>query len=249
MTVAKLAHGLVVSAQTHHPGGPLDHPATLVRLALAAGHGGAAGFRVASPDVVALLSGSTDRPVIGITKRRVPGQEVFITPSVSDAVALVNAGADLVAAHAATRGRPAETFGEIVAACHALGVPVMADCATEAEAHDAVEAGADLIATTMAGYTRETRDVVPPALELAERLVRALTVPVVVEGGVWDPAVVTAAFATGAYAVVVGSAVTDPERITRRMVAAIPPIPENRSAVEQVDARGPWASTPNGECR
>jgi N-acylglucosamine-6-phosphate 2-epimerase len=224
-TVARLAHGVVVSAQSHHPGGPLDDPATLVRLALAAELGGAAGFRVASPDVVALLRAQTSRPLIGITKHRTPGFDVFITPFVADAVALIDAGADMIAAHAARTGRPADAFEEIVAACHARGVPVMADCASADEASHAIEAGADVVATTMAGYTRETRHVTPPALDLAADLVRALPVPVVVEGGVWDPAAVAAAFAVGAHTVVVGSAVTDAERITRRMVAAIPSTP------------------------
>ncbi|WP_425955920.1 N-acetylmannosamine-6-phosphate 2-epimerase [Xylanimonas sp. McL0601] len=233
--LASLARGLVVSAQTHRNGGPLDDPDTLVRIALAAELGGAAAFRVASADVVGLLRARTALPIIGITKNLTVGDAVYITPTVADALALVDAGADIVAAHAAREGRPAETFEEIVRACHARGVAVLADCATLDEAADAVRAGADAVATTMAGYTEGTRHVVPPALDLASQLAHELPVPVIVEGGVWDRDAVAAAFAAGAHAVVVGSAVTDPERITRRLVEAIPagagtdPVPVGRA--------------------
>ncbi|ACZ31141.1 N-acylglucosamine-6-phosphate 2-epimerase [Xylanimonas cellulosilytica DSM 15894] len=220
--VALLARGIVVSAQTHRSGGPLDDAATLVRLALAAGDGGASAFRVASAHVVELLRSQTALPIIGITKHDVPGYDVYITPTLADATALIDAGADMVAAQAAPDGRPAETFEEIARACHDRGVPVLADCATADEAFQAVDAGADVVATTMAGYTHGTRHVVPPALDLAARLARELPVPVIVEGGVWDREAVAAAFEAGAHAVVVGSAVTDPERITRRLVEAVP---------------------------
>ncbi|MGW0802509.1 N-acetylmannosamine-6-phosphate 2-epimerase [Nonomuraea sp. NPDC002799] len=221
-TVARLEGGVVVSAQTHRPGGPLDDPDILVRLAIAAEHGGAGGFRVAGPEVVELLRIRTALPIIGITKRQDLGHEVFITPTVADAVALIDAGADIVAADASPRGRPAESFAEIVAACHRRGVAVVADCAT-VEQGLAVVAGReapDMVATTMAGYTAETRGVTPPDLSMTAVLAARLPVPVITEGGIWDPSGVEAAFAAGAYAVVVGSAVTDPERITRRMTEA-----------------------------
>lgn len=219
--VSRLANGVVVSAQTHRPGGPLDDPATLVRLALAAELGGASGIRVASPAVVALLRPRTTLPIIGITKRpRVTDDGVYITPSVADALALIDAGADIVAADARPDLRPAETFAQIVSACHERGVPVVADCAVYDDGVSATRDGADLVATTLAGYTAATRGVTPPDLRVAGRWARELPVPVVVEGGVWDPGTVTAAFDAGAFAVVVGSAVTDAERITRRLVAA-----------------------------
>ncbi|MEV1169965.1 putative N-acetylmannosamine-6-phosphate 2-epimerase [Nonomuraea sp. NPDC049784] len=221
-TVARLEGGVVVSAQTHRPGGPLDDPDTLVRLAIAAELGGARGFRVAGPGVVELLRVRTALPIIGITKRLDLGHEVFITPTVADAVSLIDAGADIIAADASPQGRPADAFADIVAACHRRGVAVVADCAT-VEQGLTVAAGQeapDMVATTMAGYTAETRSVTPPDLGMTAVLAAQLSVPVITEGGIWDPGGVEAAFAAGAYAVVVGSAVTDPERITRRMTGA-----------------------------
>jgi N-acylglucosamine-6-phosphate 2-epimerase len=218
--VDRLDGGLIVSVQAHRAGGPLDDPDTLIRLALAAELGGARGFRVATPAVVELLRARTELPIVGITKRPDLGHQVFITPSVEDAVALMDAGADLVGADASPHGRPADSFAEIVAACHRRRIAVVADCATVDQGRAAALAGADMVATTMAGYTAETQSVTPPDLAMAADLAGELAIPVLVEGGIWDPAGVAAAFAAGAYAVVVGSAVTDPERITRRLAAA-----------------------------
>lgn len=198
----------------------MDDPETLVRLACAAELGGADGFRVASVEVVARLRARTELPIIGIVKRQNPEGGVYITPSVADAKELIDAGADLVAADCESRGRDGDSFAEIVSACHAAGVAVMADCATVRNAVDARRAGADLVATTLAGYTQETQGLSLPALSLARRLVQAGGAPVVVEGGVQSPVDIADAFAAGAYAVVVGSAVTDPEAITRRFRSA-----------------------------
>jgi N-acylglucosamine-6-phosphate 2-epimerase len=46
--------------------------------------------------------------------------------------------------------------------------------------------------------------------------------PVIMEGKIWRPEEVSRAFQLGAYAVVVGSAITRPQLITRRFVQAVP---------------------------
>jgi putative N-acetylmannosamine-6-phosphate epimerase len=53
-----------------------------------------------------------------------------------------------------------------------------------------------------------------------ERLMRQVKVPVVVEGHITSPGEARKAFELGAWAVVVGSAITRPETITARFVAA-----------------------------
>ena len=85
------------------------------------------------------------------------------------------------------------------------------------------EAGADFVATTLSGYTSYSPPTVGPDLELLERLCRALDVPVVGEGRFDDPQRVAEAFARGAHAVVVGTAITNPREITRRFVRGVPP--------------------------
>ena len=105
-----------------------------------------------------------------------------------------------------------------------LKKPVWADVASRDQAVAAVDCGADAVSTTMYGYTEETR--LPPEagpdFALLEAICLAVAVPVILEGRVWHPDEVTRAFAVGAHAVVVGSAITRPQLITRRFVQAIP---------------------------
>lgn len=217
----RLKGTLVVSSQAMDPRSPLARPDILAMMAEAAGLGGAGGYRVDGPDVVRELRARTTLPIIGIAKDRRTGFDVYITTTVADVEALCDAGADIIAAQATTGTRPGESFAEIAAAAHARGAAVMADISTLEEARAAAEQGADVIATTMVGYTPSTQGMTRPPLGFVRELLAALDVPVIVEGGVWTPEDVAASFAAGAYAVVSGSAVTAPDLITKRLVAAI----------------------------
>ena len=59
-----------------------------------------------------------------------------------------------------------------------------------------------------------------PDLELVERLASELDCPVLAEGRYSTPDDVAAAFGAGAFAVVVGTAITDPIALTRRLAEA-----------------------------
>lgn len=98
----------------------------------------------------------------------------------------------------------------------------MADISTADEAARAWSAGADLIATTLAGYTRRSRGARRPAIDLVQRIRAEIDAPVVVEGGIWTQDDVRDGFEAGAWCVVVGSAVTAPDLITRHLIKAIP---------------------------
>lgn len=217
----RLARKLVVSSQAMDPRSPLRRPDLLALLAQAAELGGAGGFRVNGADVVAALRPNTQLPIIGIVKDTREGFDNYITTSVEDVQALIARGADMVAIQATTGTRPGPDFAELAAAAHARGVAVMADIATLDEAMNAVEAGADVVATTMVGYTKATTGAARPPFDLVRTLCTRLRVPVIVEGGVWSPEHVTLSFAAGAHTVVSGSAVTAPDLITRRLVDAI----------------------------
>jgi N-acylglucosamine-6-phosphate 2-epimerase len=84
----------------------------------------------------------------------------------------------------------------------------MADCATGAEARAAAAAGAEIVGTTLCGYTDETRGHALPALDVLREAV-ASGAFAILEGGVADPEQVRAGFAAGASAVVVGTALTN----------------------------------------
>jgi N-acylglucosamine-6-phosphate 2-epimerase len=218
-----IRHGLVVSCQAGKES-PLCAPHSIAALAGSAALGGAAGFRVDGPDNVAAVRAISTRPILGINKLQNPGFDVFITPTFASALAVVQQGADMVALDGTTRPRPhGEELSEIIRRLHAeCGVPVMADIATVEEGLRAAELGADVVATTLAGYTSYSSGRTGPALDVLQRLVADAGVPVIVEGRVWTIEELRACFEAGAYAVVIGSAITVPQFITRRFVDAIP---------------------------
>ncbi len=208
-----LKGGLIVSCQAP-PDSPLHKPEIIAAIAEAAALQGAVGVRIDSPAHVSAvcdrLSTSTPVPIIGLWKRQVPGYDVYITPQFEDARAIAQAGADIVAIDATNRPRPGqETLAEMIARIHEhLGKPVMADIDTMESAIAAAEAGADLIGTTLYGYTATTQHLTPPGLDLLNTLTQILDVPILCEGGIASPRMAQRALELGAYAVVVGTAIT-----------------------------------------
>src|SRR6185312_5799940 len=110
-----------------------------------------------------------------------------------------------------------------------LGVPVMADIATVEEAIAAEEAGVELVASTMRGYTEETEHLRVFEPDFIAALVARVQIPILAEGRVDTPQQAAAALRAGAYAVIVGTAITRPEIITKRFAAALE---ESNRAVE-----------------
>lgn len=212
---------LVVSCQAD-PGTPLDSPAAMALMAQAAEAGSAGGIRANGPQDVAAIRAVTRLPIIGLHK---VGDRtgVFITPTYDAAVGIVAAGADLIAVDGTLRPRPdGQRLDQQITRIHdELGVPVMADVDSFEAGLAARDAGADLVATTLSGYTDGSPSA-GPDVELVSRLAARLDCPVVAEGRIRTPDDVRTMFAAGAYAVVVGHAITDPLDLTARLVAAIP---------------------------
>jgi N-acylglucosamine-6-phosphate 2-epimerase len=158
--------------------------------------------------------------VIGLRKRRVEGSDVRITPSVEDARAVAAAGADMVAVDATLRPRPDGV--DLASLVAEMPLPVLADVDCLEAGLAAREAGAAAVATTLAGYTNNTPSPIEPDIHLVEVLVPELDCPVLAEGRIATPAQARAAFDAGAFAVVVGTAITDPLALTRGFAAATP---------------------------
>lgn len=215
-----LARGtLVVSCQAY-PGNPLDTPAAMALMAQAAEAGGAGGIRANGPADIAAIRAVTNLPIIGIHKLGDP-TGVFITPTYDAAAGVVAAGADLVALDGTLR-RDKRLLSQQIHRIHdELGVPVMADVDSIAAGLAAREAGADLVATTLSGYTN-SRTPTDPDVDLVRQLAAELRCPVVAEGRIRSPEDVRAVCDAGAFAVVVGHAITDPMHLTSRLVDAIP---------------------------
>lgn len=228
--VARLRGRLIVSCQAP-PESPLHLSAMIAALAQCAERGGAGGVRIDGPDNVAAVRRVVAVPIIGIYKisRASP---IYITPTFETARDIARAGADIVAVQA-TRERDGAgpPLTDLVARIHAeWGIAVMADVSTLDEGLHAAAAGADLVATTMAGYTPHSRRMSGPDLDLVHDLADCCPVPVVAEGRIATPAEAVAALRAGAYAVVVGRAITMPDAITARFVEALGSLGDTRGA-------------------
>ncbi len=216
-----IAGRLIVSAQAY-PGEPMRHPETMVQVAESAVRGGAAAIRLQGLEDIRLGAERLDVPVIGLWKDGKDG--VFITPTLEHALAVAAAGAHVVALDGTRRPRPdGRALPEVVAALHAeTGALVMADCGSLPDAVAAAEAGADLIGTTLTGYTGERPKGEGPDLELiAEIAALGLGRPLVAEGRIHTPEQAALALRAGADSVVVGTAITHPATITSWFAAAV----------------------------
>jgi len=213
--------GLIVSCQAP-VGSPLRDPTVIAALAQASVMAGAVGVRIESPEHVRAVRARLSEPIVGLWKRDYEGSAVYITPTFADCEAIARAGADILAIDATARLRPGgEDLATLIARIHTeLGLPVLADVATLAEGLAAEAAGADLVATTLCGYTEETKGTPLPALDLVAALAGRLRVPVWCEGGVSTPAEYAAARGRGARVVVVGTALTGLEARVRTFLAA-----------------------------
>ena len=139
----------------------------------------------------------------------------YITPTLRHARACIAAGADVVALDATGRPRPdGRTFEETVAALKGETL-VMADCACMDDVRRAAAAGVDIISTTLAGYTEDRPKTDGPDLDFVrEAVAEAGDIPVFCEGRIHTPAQAREAMEAGAFAVVVGTAITHPTSVT-----------------------------------
>lgn len=221
MNVTKQLRGrLVVSCQARE-GSPFHDADAMAVMARAVLLGGASALRLESVRHVRRMAGF-GVPVIGLIKRRADGQEVYITPTAEDVADLVEAGASVVATDATPRSRPGGArLADLVRVAHDLGALVMGDVDSVESAGYAESEGVDWVGTTLAGYTAP-RESDEPDVELVAKIAQATALPVIAEGRYSRPEQVGEAFARGAWAVVVGTAISDPVRTAARFAQASP---------------------------
>lgn len=214
--IAPLENTLIVSCQAY-PGEPMRDPRTMAQVAAAVVEGGASAVRAQGLEDIRQVKAAVDVPVIGIWKDGSEG--VFITPTLEHCRKVLEAGADILALDGTDRPRPdGLTFSETVRRLRDLtDAPLMADCDDVDSALIAAEAGVEIVGTTLAGYTGAREKTVGPDLELigelAERL-QGSSSALVAEGRVHSPDQARACQDAGAFAVVVGTAITHPTSIT-----------------------------------
>lgn len=221
---SKIKDGLIVSCQAP-ANSPLAKPEIIAALAATAELNGAVGVRIDSPVNIRAVKNSVKIPILGIYKIILDSSEVYITPTFAAAKQVAEAGADVIAVDATKRPRPnGEKLEELVSRIHQeLRLPVMADVATFEEGLFAAEKlDVEIIGTTLSGYTKETRHISTPDFALVEKLTKRLSIPVICEGRLRTTDDVKKSFDCGAFAVVIGGAITGIDQLVKQFVTATP---------------------------
>jgi N-acylglucosamine-6-phosphate 2-epimerase len=228
--------GLIVSCQALEDE-PMHGAQIMAAMARAALEGRAAGIRANGPADIAAIRAAVDLPLIGLYKAPISGYKVYITPTVLHACAVAEAGADIIALDATQREHPdgLEAAGLIQLVKQQTKKPVLADISTFTEGLAAWQAGADAVSTTLSGYTDYSPQQEVPDFTLLRKLVAELTIPVIAEGRISTPEQAARALDLGAFAVVVGSAITRPQWITRQFTRRI----SRRAIPATLDAETP----------
>lgn len=220
--IKSLKNKVIVSVQAM-PNEPLYKEDCMFAMMQSVVNGGASALRVAGARDVKNAK-TLGIPVIGLTKPDGLPENwkeiVYITPTLKEVNELIDAGADIVAFDGTRRPRPNNcTLQEIVSRIKSANRYAMADIATYDEAMYCAELGVDIISTTLSGYTQESlSDSDTPDFELLQKIVENTDVPVILEGRIWEPSQVDKAFELGAHCVVIGSAITRPQLITKRFI-------------------------------
>ena len=212
---------LIVSCQARADN-PLHGPQFMGAMALAARDGGAKAIRANGPEDVRAVK-AAGLPVIGIHKVFSDNVPVYITPTMAAADALAEAGADIIALDCTPRPRHGDTPAAIIAHIRdQLGLDSFADISTLEEGIAAAGMGATYVSTTLSGYTEYTEPKPDgPDFALIRALAERIDTPVIAEGRFNTPELARAAIEAGAYAVVVGTMITNPREIAKSFARAV----------------------------
>ena len=216
---------LIVSCQAL-PEEPLHSSYIMGRMAAAAKEGGAAGIRANTKEDITEIKKNVDLPIIGIVKRDYADSEVYITPTMREIEELMAVGPEIIALDATSslrpQGKTLEEFYQEVRSAYP-GQLLMADCSTVEEALHADRMGFDFIGTTLVGYTKQSRGLKIESDDFAiiKEIMRSVTHEVIAEGNINTPEKVRRVMDLGVYSVVVGSAITRPQIITKQFVEAL----------------------------
>lgn len=202
--------GLIVSCQALE-NEPLHSSYIMSRMAVAAKEGGAIGIRANSAEDIIAIKKEVNLPVIGIIKINYPGMKSYITPTMKEVDTLVETGVDVIALDA-TINQDEEFLKSLFKKYP--NQKFMADISTIEEGLRAGELGFHYVGTTLVGYTEHSKGM--NNFEVLEALIEKCKGKVIAEGNFDTPEKARKALEMGAYAVVVGSAITRPQLITKK---------------------------------
>lgn len=228
----RLKGGLIVSCYAGADfNAEMAVPETMVCVAKSCIAGGAKAIRTNCENVAAVKA-AVDVPVIGLKKIYRSGDMISgdfrITPTLKEVEELIKAGADGVAVDGTVRERyDGKTLEQFIGAVKKeFGAFVIADMSTVEEGVAAWRCGADMVGTTLSGYTPYSKNPLPfgtlpspePDYEIIREL-RAAGVPyIVAEGRITNGEKMRRALDAGAHSVVIGTSITEPRKIVKTIL-------------------------------
>lgn len=222
---AQIKGGLIVSCQAlEHEPLYTKEGGVMPLMAKAAAMSGAVGIRANTVRDITQIKQVVDLPVIGIIKKDYPGTPMYITVTMKEVDELVACGVDILAVQGTGALRPdGSTSAQFIRAIKAKYPEqlVMADCDNFENAMLCAEAGADFVGTTMRGYTPETTGIDDIDFDFIRKLAAECPAKIIAEGHIHYPEQAVKALEAGAFALVVGGAITRPAEITARFTGAI----------------------------
>jgi len=230
---------LIVSCQAEGDD-PFNKPEFIAAFAKAAELGGACAIRAEGILNIKAIKSEIKIPVIGIIKGKFHDNYPLLTPDFNDVENLIKCGCDFIALDATKRIRPNGHNGLnfLKEVKKRYEIPVIADISNYNEGMLCVDSGADLIATTLSGYTPDSIDRMDdnnPDYELISMLNSSIDIPIIAEGRIWTPSDAIKAIDAGAYSVVVGTAITRPKILTQMFCAALGSLKTHKSLLNDED--------------
>lgn len=214
--LCKIKNGLIVSCQSEGDD-PFNSPEGITAFAMAAFMGGAVAIRSEGVEKIKRIKDTVQLPVIGLLKSTFPDGFVKITGSFSEVEKLLEIGCDIIAVDGTFRERDSEklTGPDFIKAIKSrYACLVLADTAIINEAVACENAGADCISSTLNGYTPYTVQN-NDNFDFIKQLLQKIKIPVFAEGRINTPVDAKKMLEHGAWAVVVGTAITRPRIITQ----------------------------------
>lgn len=219
--IESLKGGLIVSCQVQKDD-PIYTDDMAVKMAEAAKWGGAVGIRANSPEQIkAIKQAVPELPIIGLWKVWHKDTDVFITPTMKEVHAIWDAGAEIIALDCTKQKTHEGTIAWDLLPQVKKEIPeavIFADVSNYEEAEHAVKMGADIVAPTLYGYTKETANIDGPDWRMFAKICRDFgnEAYIMMEGHIYTPEDAMKVIYLGAYAVIVGSAITRPHLTTKR---------------------------------
>lgn len=214
---------IVVSCQARKgmPGDVVNIQFVNVESAVLAG---AEVVRIKGTELIKMVKESFSVVVIGMTKKYSAGapDSGWVTPTFEDAKSIIDAGADILVIDGSYKLHDDASLSTLINTIRKYNseIALLVDVGTLDEGVRVGAMGVDAVATTFAQADTRGNGTVSwmKHVNLLEELSKKLSIPVICEGGISEPTQVKEAFSNGAFAVVVGKAITDPFFLTRKFI-------------------------------